>query len=515
MVGEALWQTGSSRTIASTALTAPFIVSAVIEHLKNSRWASAVSVVPGEAEAFCAPAAKACNAAVLTNDSDLVLFKDLSGDGIVVLLHSISLSITGDERLLKAQCWRPREIAQKLELTSLLGLGFERSKGATASFGTILQRAKNSESTAESDAELIAFSSQFDGAPESSVKLLSSKSLTDFDPRLAEFVCQLLGLDFTADPVNVTSLQLTLPILYEDPARDSSWSYGRTLRHAAYCLLHLHKLKTVKAHLAAESSTSNPSVSELNRKGQRISDDKLPLASSHQPISSARADMNLLNQYLTTGSSSASNRPTLTAISYTLWALHSVIDQRLAAGKQSYSRILVEQFLGLAPLPLERQQKVRPGLPVSDEMNGWTLLHLNANVQAMLHSARMLKQTVDFLKKSPKQNQAEPDNEIAKLAHVLGSMPPIEDLFLDPNGVRYLMQRVPQDRLKEMIGPIFEQAGWSLNGTIETTKEGMSDLELVVSRKSKKRKKAKVDEENKASASAARPRSTNPFDLLL
>lgn len=258
VVGEALWQTGSSRTIASTDFAPPFIVPAVIEHLKNTRWASAVSVVPGEAEAFCVPAAKACNAAILTNDSDLALFKDLASDGVVVLLHSTKLNVTGNARALEAQCWRPREIVQRLELSCLLGLGFERSKDSTASFGIILQRAKDSRSIAASDAEFTAFQTQFSGPSESPAELSSSKSLTNFDPRLAELVGQLFNTSDATVSNNQTNLQVTLPILHEDSTRDSSWSYGRSMRHAAYCLLNLHNLKTAKAHPTAEPPTSDP-----------------------------------------------------------------------------------------------------------------------------------------------------------------------------------------------------------------------------------------------------------------
>lgn len=127
----------------------------------------------------------------------------------------------------------------------------------------------------------------------------------------------------------------------------------------------------------------------------------------------------------------------------------------------------------------------------------------------------MLKQTVDFLKKHQEHVQAESNDETAKLAQVVRSMPPIEDLFLDPIGVRHLMQQVPREKLREMISPIFELVGGSLDETNDTARENSSNLEVVVSRKSKKRKKAKVEEDSKSSAPAAKPRSTNPFDLLM
>lgn len=227
--------------------------------------------------------------------------------------------------------------------------------------------------------------------------------------------------------------------------------------------------------------------------------------------------MNLLNQYPATASPSTttSTPPHQTATTYIIRALHIVLDQRLTAGKQSYSRNLIKQFLNLTTLPPKRQQKLRAGIPVSDDANGWTLLHLNANVQAVLYSARMLKQTVDFLKKHQEHVQAESNDETAKLAQVVRSMPPIEDLFLDPIGVRHLMQQVPREKLREMISPIFELVGGSLDETNDTARENSSNLEVVVSRKSKKRKKAKVEEDSKSSAPAAKPRSTNPFDLLM
>ncbi|KAK5939471.1 hypothetical protein PMZ80_007848 [Knufia obscura] len=508
-VGEALWQTRSKGTIASTDLAAPFIVPAVIEHLKKSKWASAVSVVPGEAESFCAPAARASNTAVLTNDSDLVLFEDLASNGAVVLLHSLSLVATGDARVLQAQCWRPEHIVEKLELDTLLGLGFERSKDSTALFGTVLQRAKNSRDTRTEDLDYIAFSSQFYAPSRSTLQLSECSDLTGFDPRLAELVSQL-DEQFapTAQP-NSFDLHTTLPILHEDVTRDSSWSYGKPLRHAAYCLLFLHKLKSSKEVIRSPS----PSVTESSRKGQRISQDLLPMSSSHEPISSAKDHISQLSQHLTATSTLAT--PPAPAIGYILWALHTVINQRLAAGKQSFSRNLVEQFLGVAPLPSERSQRARAGLPLSDEVNGWTLLHLNANVQAVLYSARMLKQTVDFLSKEQGEHQVRSDGGITKLAQALDLMPPIQDIFLDPLGTRTLMQRVPQERLIEMACPIFDGAGWSSHDASNTSQKDTAEPEMMVVRKSKKRKKGTAEQQTEKSAEPSKFKSTNLFDMLV
>ena len=515
VVGEALWQTRSRDIVASTDLATPFMVPAIIESLRNSRWADAVSVVPGEAEVFCAPAARLCNGAVLTNDSDLVLFEDLACDGTVVMLNSLSLSATATGRFIEAQCWRPRQITQKLLIGRVLHLGFERMKDSTAPVGTILQRAKDPSKATETDDDYRIFAAQFSNMSRSTGNSPSSSSnLSDFDPRLAEVVCQIIELSNAVAQSEPVPLQVTLPILHEDPTRDSSWAYGRTLRHSAYCLLYL-QLKPLEAASTAHLQKDSPLVYELSRKGQRIAEDGLSLTPSHLPISSAKSQIQHLNRWLSTASNLPS--PVPSAVAYILWALHIVLDQRFSAGRHSYSRILIEQLLGLAPLPPERSQKLRPSIPVSDEANGWTLLHLNANVQAVLYSARMLKQTVNFLRKNRTHQHTGSDDEVTKLAKALTLLPAIQELFLDPPGIRRSMQQMPREELRTMIASMFEQAGWFSDDTNNATWQDSVPEEIVANQKSKRRKRAKAENRNTSNNKmpATKSQSTNPFALLM
>jgi len=514
VTGEALWQDKTTAAVTSTTLTAPFIVPAVIEHLKHSKWASTVSVVPGEAEAFCAHTARVSDAAILTNDSDPVLFAVPSENYAVVLLRSLSMNTTGGVRTVEAQCWRPRQIAQKLDLTNLLNLGFERSKDLTASFAVIRQRSLHSTRAHKDESAFKAFAAQFECPSLSLLELSISSCLTILDPRLAELVCQLDDLSDPTMQSNLYSgLHVTLPILHEDPTRDSSWSYGRPLRHAAYCLLFLHKVGSKKGFLGNEGIASDHSIVELSRKGQGIGQDLHLLTSSNQPLSVAKEQLHRLSQYVL--QAFPSDSPQTKASSYILWALHIVLNYRLANSKQSISRKLVEYCLGLAHPPAKRFQKLVTGLQTNDEADSWTLLHLNANIQAVLYSARMLKQTTEYLQKDNRNHPKIVDDPISKMATVLELMPPIQDLFLDPNRMRQLMQQVPQEKMKEMVRPIFEDAGWPVDGTTDVNNKESLKGETVINRKSKKRrKKGKSEGHGKHSVQASMFRSTNPFDLL-
>ena len=155
----------------------PFLVPAILDAARLSWDIPGVSVVPEEADVGCARLSKALGAAILTNDSDLALY-DLGPEGCVLLLRTLTSTDVNGSRTSKAtdfrksdtvgsnqrllvSCLRPAQIAQRLSLPSLLGLGFERSLDSCVSTSTILQSAKESSTDEEKRQDFDKFQKQF------------------------------------------------------------------------------------------------------------------------------------------------------------------------------------------------------------------------------------------------------------------------------------------------------------------------------------------------------------------
>ena len=204
---------------------AAFIVPAILDAINGSKYVAVCTVVPGEAEVYCAAAAKASGAIVLSNDSDLFLH-DLGSHGAFVLLSSADLRANNDseEDVRKGSCqtfklsmFRPRDIAERLGLDNLQGLAFEY-KWQSTTLPEALQSAKEHQGRSRSGFEeflkgyitepSVSENQQF--SPESLARLSSHGKL--LDPRTSEVICQLES----KDPQIVHAYLLCL---IEDPAR--------------------------------------------------------------------------------------------------------------------------------------------------------------------------------------------------------------------------------------------------------------------------------------------------------
>ena len=205
---------------------AAFIVPAILDAICESKYLAVCTVVPGEAEVYCAAAAKESGAIVLSNDSDLFVH-DLGSHGAFVFLSSADLHANSDseEDALKGSCqtfklsvFRPRDIAERLGLDNLQELAFEYQKKLSATLPEALQSAKMHQGLRHSSFEKflggyitepsVSESQQF--SPESLARLSSHGNL--LDPRISEVICQLES----KDPQIIHAYLL---YLIEDPAR--------------------------------------------------------------------------------------------------------------------------------------------------------------------------------------------------------------------------------------------------------------------------------------------------------
>ena len=132
-----------------------FLVPAVLDALRSSKYAPSTNLVPGEADIYCARAAQKDGGIILTSDSDMLVY-DLGPSGAVAFLLDVKL--TGEEpvgrqvagcEILKATIWCPKVIAERLGLPDLQRLAFMISQDPHMTMVKAVQRARKSAEAVE------------------------------------------------------------------------------------------------------------------------------------------------------------------------------------------------------------------------------------------------------------------------------------------------------------------------------------------------------------------------------
>lgn len=369
----------------------PFMVPAVIEALLKSPLGERVHVVPEEADVACARMARTSGSAILSNDSDMSIY-DLGPGNCVALLHTleeISYRLPVAKSGLTISCICPSDISKRLKINSLLRLAFERSLDGTVTTATVAERARKQPTDANQGA-FESFAAEYLVADQQ----WTGDSLRPLDPRTAEFVVGTFSSGATTSP------HVYLPIIHEDPTRDSSWSYGLELRQIAFSLY----------SVVSEPATPSKSVVEYARKGGRIAATDIPVLRGynlHPAASAVLADLQL--------------RSPATSLQWWLYALHRVVRQKLDAGK-IVTHANIDAVLGLKG---------------TRSKCTWSDVHLHANIQAVLYSARMLAQLLQYVGRSKRgaDSRVIPAEE---LTAVLSKLPSSAELFLSIEELRAL-----------------------------------------------------------------------------
>jgi XPG domain containing len=443
----------------------PFMVPAAIEHLQarlkapmsvstptpSSAASNAqsprpcspiVQVVPGEADTYCAIHAKKTGAAILTSDSDLLAY-DLGKKGSVILFPSLEISTS----------LAPEKEGKKLQvllgtryhtpsLTSNLGISctlqhfcFQRSLDPSISTCELQARCRkhlSSQVGSSKDEAWRRFMQQYSTdditahldeevdrradskAPRCGYKL-STSVFQNLDPRIAELVSQLqeprpcpnregtAAEDDDEAGEREDTLHMYLPLLLEDPSRDSAWGYGSSIRQAAYMLL-LHHLPCSPA-----PNTRKPrrpmSIKEYQRRGTRIvglpvniNEDYdsgeadiqvqslLDSYGTHKrqcSSSSSRATVRITNPSAAVSSPTPSSSMAIPSLPWNSLALSLVSEQRILNGKAPPNNAWVERCLTARNVPFT---------PTS-----WDDVHDQASLEAVLYSLRILKQIAGLM----------------------------------------------------------------------------------------------------------------------
>lgn len=344
----------------------------VLDHLRNDAAIRCpVLVVPGEADSYCAAIAKTTGAAVLSNDSDIVMY-DLGSEGSLVLLDTLNITCDGDSDnqqelesgILTAQRFHPINIARRLGNTmparnfSLLRFGFERARDPSATTGAILLRCIMAHFM-EPGLAFELFDKMYRDSEEIGTNDDIAITLLQLDPRLAELYCQYNCTDYVLSTSQ--SPHVFMPLMVEDPTRDSSWTYGKGFRVLAYTLL----------HLSAENKNNSQNhgyVVEYQKRGPRIVGLPLKLLNRVDMLSSMETIIKTLKEI---------NFATNSLLQWRTFSLKAVNEEKVRNGKATIPFEWAAEFLSLGYV---------------DGNLSWYDIHIYANIQAVLYSLWMLKQ---------------------------------------------------------------------------------------------------------------------------
>ena len=360
------------------------MVANAIEHLSRNMYGSVVELIPDEAEVGCVMHTLKEGTAILSNDSDLLIYPTTKHSVLIILDTLQHFAVDGGKTLLMAECLIPSVIEDLLQISSLSCLAFERHLDANASFGVVKTRAQmNMGPRLQKDQSLAVEYQRFFAQYQIDIGTTLSNFIsfnrdtrsTILDPRLSELYCQYRSSGHVVD--RETALHIYLPALTEDPTRESPWAHGSNVRRLTYSLLNLSMSENIqKAFLF-----------EFQRRGNRVSGVEISLFARDDLREAWNEIASLLQQIKSNG-----------AVTDVIASWHQVALQEVQKRRRS------EQRTGSLPTH-----------------------HLRACAQAVLYSLRLLKQIteLELVRDDPSTSQKVPRRVFDRLV----TMPALADLM--------------------------------------------------------------------------------------
>ncbi|KAF7713554.1 Uncharacterized protein PECH_000574 [Penicillium ucsense] len=426
----------------------PFMVSAVFEDLRTRwdraqiaqytrcnaddlpggdyPWADLTVMVSGEADIECANVSKITGAAILTNDSDLIVH-DLGSDGSVVFLHSVHLiDEDGTESQLQSrsdlsQSYKTRISAMRLHPTDLarrLGIhdiqlfAFHLNEDPHLGFAELVRRS-NQRERLESPS-YTDFMREYEQVAECSASAVHLLALGDLDPRISELVWQYQRRDVYC---NVGNPHIYLGILVEDSSRRCAWGFGTFYRILGYSLL----------NKAYPSDARFSTVSEFTRRGARVFAEQVTLSSAK----TALADLKTFQESLQLARDAfGPNDPSTFWIMFALADIYCDVDNQASLpDAETLERFLTKGFQG--------------------QRTEWTDIHLCAQIHAVLYSLRILQQLLRVLPESKYLSEMD--------RRALEDLPPLHILI--PSRQEMLRRFEGKGRARDLIESLFATFG--------------------------------------------------------
>lgn len=451
-----------------------FTVPAILEALRTSeRYGHLTHLVPGEADSFCADHVDREGGALLTSDSDLLLY-DLGQHGSVVFLNDIEITAEESEKPL-VLTYSQHAICERLSLEpgqqAMLSLAFEIERDPYQKIAFWAAQSKKKHSANAYPAEYADFISDY--VKSSNTRLTIPESLRFLDPRVSEFLLSWseflptwrdnVGVG-SAAPQNVPKTVgsvFYLPLLLDRWDHESAWGPSTWIRQLAYSL-------------CTSTSFDDLMVAEYGRTMSRQSNGQaVELLRGHEMTETARKLLSSCKM-----PTNAAAGPS--ALRWVMFCLMQEIVHASEQGKES----LVQELLRRAS---KSKGKLDPG--------SWNTVHLTAQIQGTLYSLRILHQILRCLG-GPLVTTTWPQLPVAKLVDCLSTLPSIED-YPSITDVASMYGRLKDaGKLKDLFD-ITGLSGPVLLGGIGLTSERM-------------KRRASKKEQRKA-----RPLpSANPFDAL-
>ncbi|KAK4165971.1 XPG domain containing-domain-containing protein [Cladorrhinum sp. PSN259] len=433
-----------------------FLVPAVIDALRLSKYDTFTSVVGGEADGSCASHIRDSGGLVLTSDSDL-LVHDLGEDGAVVFFSDIDQDV--ESKKLLGPRFQRLNICRKLSMnpeTGLSYLAFEIFSDCHLTVEQAAERSRRGEAIKLAKEEYDEFIATY-LSPETA---LGDQSIpcSSLDPRISELALRFSKLSQSEPENEEDKLEMYLPFLLDSPSRTSAWESSKDTRSLAYsCLLSSRK-------------TSIRSVSEMRR-----------LQSATSGVQVEAAHPSKLDQECATYIERIAKIRANLQTPSVMWVVLSI-----------YQDIVMTADRGRGyPLSLELLAQEASG---KLDQYSWDFVHLVAQAQATCYSLRMLKQLASL--------NAQP-SAVTGLLHVLSELPSLQKFPTVHN-------------FSDTLRLIREQGGLKcLTALCADFDDILPHIESIGRPQIKNTKKTKKRKAPQATAEAqTRKRPSNPFDLL-
>lgn len=389
----------------------PFLVPAVIDAVSSSKYAAVSVVVPGEADIYCAKAARD-GGIILTNDSDLFVH-DLGSHGAFSLIHQVELRPDGEEedgeqiacKTVRLSIFHPKDIAEHLGLVDLQRLAyvFSRTKGKLTLPEAMIRAKEHRDIGSLSFQEFLEEFATNTSITES--QTFSPDSLANYiphapplDPRVSELVLQ-----FTA--TSQDNVYMYLPCLIDDPSRSSAWLVCTKERSFAY---------SIPNHLRDRpQERPRPTIAEYHRRGDRIIAQQICIPSPDD----FRVQSTELLAKVQAFAETFADYP-----EHVIWRVYALAD-------------VYRWYLENSKPPPSREMMTRLMTGLSKPNSTLEDIHLSAQVQAALYTLRMTKQILVYTISTTKTGPSEP---LKELASILSTLPPIAQLI--PSGFELAVQ---------------------------------------------------------------------------
>ena len=450
--------------------TIPFLVPAVIEALFQSPYSTIVELVPGEADAFCAEAARTHGGLVLTSDSDL-LIHDLGPDGAMSFFNQFDVSECNScgGRSLTTRVSSAREIAGRLGLANLLRFGFEVKEDATIMVAEAVRRSNVMISPLREQRYenfRLEYGSTSAGGSDILDGLPVALKNTVLDPRTSELVLQCLH---QKPPWHVY-----LPFLIEDHSRASAWGASQELRYLAYSLISTISDRKLK-----------PILIEYKRRADDITRTEVKLLSVEECCEYAGdlLDGIIHAQNVFDGRTDAAF--------WRAFAMIDVLKWYESADRKGPSGDIVEKVIN----PGRRNQWLL-----------WQEIHLSAQLQALLYGLRVIRQALacaaESVSEMPVLNNLAAELESLPTFGVLYS--PLPDTTEEPVDIRKIWPLVKAASPEEDAPNVLAEIG-----------SGKGKPEEATFEKPKKKKRVKKQSTTSVNmTSSAKSASKNMYNLL-